>query len=145
MGVDVDGQEISANGIKTLFIARTVYGIFAPPALSPNINNYYGTMNGILAGDANLKITPMAFSQVKDVNNNLTQNYTISIDRRFHFKNMTVPSYFTVRSPVLNISTTGRMDDNEYFGTPLSIKFFYNPLMIEQGRMDQTNLSVGVL
>lgn len=139
MGVDVDGVEQN-NGVATVFFtARTNYRIFAPPDNSPNIAKFNGTLNG----NATLKIAPMAFSQVKDVVNNVTENYTISIDRRFHFKNMTVPSYFTARSPVLTISTSGRIDDNEYFGTPLLVKFNYDPLMVEEGRLNITTLRVG--
>ena len=129
IGIDIDGiEEISPDNKTTLFLARSSYEIFYPPVNSPFRPD--DTRKLSFKDLAYLEIVPVAKSQIETAVNLFNESFTIPIDVKIHIFNLTIPHYLTVRSSVLNISTKGRMDDNELFGKPMIVRFFYNKLRL---------------
>lgn len=127
IGVDIDG--IEKNGLLSthLFTVNSNFEIFAPPLNSPNQQ----LLNGkAFNGNCSLHVTPVSRLELLKVNNTIESNRSISFDESYPFQHMTVLSYFTVRSSVINITTSGRLDNNEYFGRPVLVKFTYDRIKV---------------
>lgn len=125
IGVDIDGTEVVNKTVTHLFNINSNFEIFAPPKDSPNLISLKGKT---FDGNCSLDVTPVARMELMKVNNTLVANRTVSFDESYPFEHMTVMNYFTVRSTVLNISTSGRLDNNEYFGKPIVVRFNYDPI-----------------
>jgi hypothetical protein len=136
IGIDIEGMEDTT--VETnLFLLRASYMMFSPPQKSPHWLN----MTSGLKCDCLLQITPLAKSNLSSVTVKLNFNSTSGLDKRFKVSNMSVPNMFAVRSPVIRITTTGRKDDREYFGKPVSVRFNYDPIKIENRDFGVTKLS----
>lgn len=128
IGIDIDGIEETSTRKTTLFLARSSFEIFFPPENSPFRVNI--TQNNIFKDLAYLEIVPVAKSQLETALNLINESFTIPIDVKIHIYNLSIPHYLTVRSPVIKVSTKGRLDDNEPFGKPMTVKFFYNKVRL---------------
>lgn len=129
VGIEIDGIEEGPGSQKVLFTAVSTFEIFYPPKRSPYLSRLSGGKS--FAENCTLEIKPISSSQTQKTTNNVSRMYTVSIDSKIQMKNMTIPSYFTVRSPVLNVSTTGRFDNNELFAKPMRVRFGYNPVKLD--------------
>lgn len=130
IGLDRDGIETTPWGAeRILFTVKSNYDIFAPPAISIN-SLVLKAANFTFQRNCTIIISPVSKLAIRNVSNTLFSKSTVAIDRRFQMNNFSVPFSFTVRSAVLNISTTGRYDDNEYFGNAMLVRFGFNPIKL---------------
>lgn len=136
VGIDIEGIE-DTNVETNLFLLRATYMMFAPPVRSPHWLN----LTGGLKCDCVLQVTPVSKLETNKITVRLNFNATSGIDKRFKVSNMTVPNMFAVRSPIIKIKTLGRKDNNEYFGKPISVRFNYDPIKIENKDFSIANLS----
>jgi hypothetical protein len=142
IGIDIDGIEETSNSSKTtLFLARSSYEIFFPPENSPFRPN--DTRSLTFNNLAYLEIVPVAKSKIDTAVNQFNESFTIPIDVKIQITNLTIPHHLTVRSTVLKISTRGRLDDNEPFGKPMNVRFFYNKLRLSTIDSLGDNVKVG--
>lgn len=138
VGIDIEGiEQSSPNTERNLFLLRATYMMFAPPVKSPHWLN----MTGGLKCDCVLQVTPVSKLEMAQVTVRLNFNATSGIDKRFKVSNMSVPNTFAVRSSVIKIETTGRKDNQEYFGKPISVRFNYDPIKIENKDFSAVNLT----
>lgn len=140
IGVDVDGIQIINSTQKLLFVLKSTFEVFSPPKDSPHYKQLQMTGKQF-NGNCSLKIEPVARDEVYKVNNSIESNRTVSFDDSYPFTDLNVKHYFTVRSPVINITTSGRKDDNEYFGAPLKVKFFYDPIKISTKKIEELKVN----
>ncbi len=142
IGLDLDGKETTPWGTqKTLFTVKSTYDLFAPPANSINAL-VLRAANYTFQRNCTIIIAPVSKLAIRNVNNTFASKHTVAVDRRFLMNNFSVPFSFTVRSAVLNISTTGRYDDNEYFGNPLLVRFGFNPIRLEGSNITVSDAKV---
>lgn len=140
IGMEIDGNEELKNGTTTLlFTIRSHFEIFAPPKNSPNLLQL---VNSSFNDNCTMIVDPISWDDVDGVVNSIEVNRSVSFDEDYPFEHTTVRRFFTVRSPVLNISTKGRKDDNEYYAKPISIRFMYNPIKASKNNGTIDNLQV---
>lgn len=130
VGIDIQGKE-EAEKTTSLFTMRATYDIFYPQKNGP-FESKIANMSKEKAREVHLKVESLAFSQVHKSLNHLRTRRIAILDRRFPVYRMTLPSTFTIRSPILNISTKNRFDDNEFFYKPLKAIFKFNSIKIER-------------
>jgi hypothetical protein len=141
IGMEVDGQEEARGQTTQLFTIRSNFEIFAPPRGSAN-DVALRSINKTFNSNCTLYVEAVSWETVSPVVNTIEVNRSISFDEDYPFEHTTVRNFFTVRSSVLNISTRGRMDDNEYFARPISIRFNYNPIKV--GTTNVSELQVDI-
>lgn len=126
IGMDIDGFEENGKGGSTmLFTLKSHFEIFAPPENSPN----WIELNGKPFNDnCTMIVDPVSWDEIENVTNEIEVKRSISFDEDYPFEHTTVRRFFTVRSPLVKLSTTGRKDNNEYFAKPVKLLFNYNPI-----------------
>lgn len=83
--------------------------------------------------NVSIVIEPLSKDYAEKVQNKLNPLKASVSEQHFNIKNHTIPAHFTVRSPILNITTYGRADDGEYFGGTVTMTIVYNPISNEKG------------
>lgn len=78
----------------------------------------------------------------KTVNNKLSEEGIIITHSFYKVSDQTLPFYLTIRSPVVNVETRGRFDNNDYFNSPMNILFAYNELRLNGEDIKEEDLRV---
>lgn len=82
----------------------------------------------------------VGFRDVKDAKNVLTDNMIPSVEKFYRTKAKNLPYYLTVRSSIVQVSSKGRFDNNEYFGEPIRILLNYNEIIALDLKLNITTL-----
>lgn len=132
VGLELDGYELTRvpGKLDTLmFNIRTSFQMFFPSKGSP----YFDATQNQTKTTVGIIIEPLSKSYAESIQNKLNPLKASVSEQHFNIKNHSIPPHFTVRSSILNITTYGRADDNEYFGAPVTMTIMYNPISNEKG------------
>lgn len=136
---DYDGSILNIDKIITKYKTANMefnilYDSMNPPRYSP--------FSGQKIKNASLIFEPISLDELRLITNNLNQTLAAVVMDYYMISQQTIPYQITMRSSAFRVSSIGRMDDSEYFKSPISVRMNINS--IRRGENSVSNLSVTI-
>lgn len=109
-----------------------LYDALNPPRYSPFV--------GQKIKNATLFIEPISLDELRQVQNTMNQTLAAVVKDFYLVSQETIPYQITIRSTGFKLSSVGRLDDGDYFKSPITVRFSINS--IRKGENSVSNLSV---
>jgi hypothetical protein len=110
-------SQVGEKVLPTLMITiKMFFNAFNSPITSP----FAGVK---IKTDAHMQVKAMALQELMHMENKLNSTLAGVAREFFMISEEVMPYYITIRSAAVNVTSTGRNDDNEYFKVPFNIEF----------------------